>query len=155
LPIVGLAASAAIGLLVDRVAQGIKQEATRYKASYSARQRSNLYIFDNTQVRWKFSEIRLVRYQGTPKHPVGKADCQDWKTQVPEGVVKASEVKIKLQPSENNKALELIPTEITLHRTKAKVRSVRWYVPWSWWMLLDDTSGQVDLNIKISISVLS
>lgn len=154
-PILAAGAAAGIGFLVDRVAASVEEEASRYNASYSARARSTL-ILDTGGV--KFNSLRLVRFHGEEVSR-GCKDLQSHRrindaipVSYPE---KALELIILIKSGRSGSLVhELKASKITINKTKAKVREVKWFVPWSWWMLLHRREAMVDLKTTIKLSAM-
>ncbi|MCH7651005.1 MAG: hypothetical protein IIA63_07585 [Nitrospinae bacterium] len=157
--LVGVAAvgvTAIAGLLIDRVAEGIEQESSRYKSSYSARNLDNLYKKEQNQVLRKFTELNLVRFEG---QKIVKDTCNDLRGKSKEDLkrldlVKSLELTIEITKHSITSAYELKPTKLRLKKTKAKVSDTRWYLPWTWWMYLDKSTGKIDMIATVSISIV-
>jgi len=147
--IAGIAASAAMGYLVDRTASAIKDESKRYQASYSARDSRDLAAVQGGSTEYLWNTLTLIRYLGDD---LGKQTC-----------AQISELKEEQQPE---KAVQLVAELVTqpapeikvrsliLNKTKAKVASVRWFIPWSWWMLVDRSNQRVDMKATVTLSAI-
>lgn len=147
-PLAGIAAAAAIGFLVDRTAAAIKDESTRYQASYSARQTKNLIYVqpDDGENAYLWHTLKFVRYLGKD-NTIRTKTCDQLEGD--NTFVKAITLEAELK-----KPPEITITKVTLNKTKAKVASVRWYVPWSWWMWLDRSAETVDLKATVTLSTI-
>ncbi|HMX90931.1 MAG TPA: hypothetical protein PLY42_06180 [Nitrospira sp.] len=142
-----LLATAAVGLLVDRTAAAIKKESERYKASYSARETKDLLIMKDastTVLNW--DTLTFVRYLGKDAK---NRTCADLKNDP--SVEKAVEFISKVDRDKS----EITAESLTLNKTKAKVASTRWFVPWSWWMLIDRSSEKVELKATVVMSAIA
>lgn len=150
--VAGIAASAAIGVLVDRTAAAIKQESTRYQASYSARAtRALVSINASGTPSYSWDTLKFVRYLGKSTMTCDELDSlgdQQIKTNNLERAIQL-EAKLIREP-----APEIVIQTLDLNKAKAKVASSRWFVPWSWWMLLDRSAEMVDLKATVTLSAL-
>lgn len=139
----GVVATAAIGYLIDRTAAAIKDEAKRYQSSYSARETN---VLGNTEAeQWK--QLTFVRYLGEKAATKKCKELDPANTELEKAVQLEAELTTGQTP-------EIRVTKLTLNKTKAKVASVRWFVPWSWWMLLDRSSQKVDLKATVVMSAI-
>ncbi|GJL65865.1 MAG: hypothetical protein NPIRA05_08360 [Nitrospirales bacterium] len=159
--------SAVIGLVVDQMAKGIEEEASRYKASYSAKKMDTIYVRGQnsrknilTIIRYQGDELMTER-QADPTYPnrelpKKKLSCAeiDKKPNETKKTLKSVELEIEIKRDGARKAYQLKPKKITLKRTKAKVKAFRWLVPWSWWMALDKSEGVIELNAKVVLTAL-
>lgn len=167
LPLLTAAASVAAGILVDRVAKAVEKEGERYKASYSARVRDKFYkispdMFGNDQKKRTFNTIRFVRFQGdnlstlTEKGEKVSKSCEDLQTvmSTAENTAIAMELILDVSLDEDAEAYEIKPSNLTIKKTKAKVKSWKGYMPWSWWMWFDSSQGKVDLKASVTLSAI-
>lgn len=150
--IAGIAASAAIGYLVDRTASAIKNESNRYQSSYSARHTKNLVYIQGDQEKetaYLWNTLTFVRYLGDITRTKTCEELESLPTE--QGQEKAFELVAMLitEPTP-----EIKVNSVTLHKTKAKVASLKWYIPWSWWMTFDRSSQKVDLKATVTLSTI-
>jgi hypothetical protein len=174
----GMAASAAIGFIVDRIADGVEEEAGRYKTSYSSRTTFSLFeeapgnTFNPTLdsfelVRWigkmakektcsgieelfdEKDKTRTVTEKSTQKEIVEQLLR---KKEVENKVVLEEAMRISFNMhSKNYPIWEVTGDYILLGKTRAKVSEPQILVPWSWWLPLSKSSGKIDLNATLAI----
>jgi len=172
LPLVvpGVATAVAVigGVLIDQAGKAIKTEGERYKASYSARTTDFLLKATKPGARptLNIKSITLVRYYG--KDTPMNWGCKD----PPSGDYKALTFEAEFLtflpkyplPKEKEKnqdqlqdhgLLQLQATGLSLARTKAKVPSPRWFLPWSWWMFFDRSAQKIDINANVAMTVMA
>jgi hypothetical protein len=150
-------AGAAIGLAIDQTSKALEKEANRYKATFSVRGTQTMYTTTgwnnqrnrSTKIRKKFDTLRVVRFVD-----VMEQDCSKLRTANAETDPNvAFQLKIGVNIGPGGRTMELVPQEMNLNMTKAKVAALRGW-PHTWWRYLDKTAGKLDVNARVIVTIV-
>ena len=139
-------ASFVIGWAIDQTAKILEKEAGRYTATYSARNSGDLYEVssDRSSAKKKLGGFTLTRFSG-PDVGLGCGKIQ--------ASEKVFELKAQIEVNTDGNAVQVIPTQMYLAKTKAKVPALTWW-PHTWWRALDRNSGKVELSATIVMTTI-
>lgn len=136
-------AAKAIEIAADQLISAIEKESKRYRATYSARASTMLYQRCNDGSYEQIASGFVFR------RPVAG-----------DGV--AFELSGKLEISNEASVLRVVPTDLRIEKTQAKVA---WFSPWPWhwpsdivlgpWQLADSDVRKVDFNASISVETIA
>ncbi|MDR4484361.1 MAG: hypothetical protein R3B95_14320 [Nitrospirales bacterium] len=166
-----IVAAAGVGLLVDRIAEGIKEEAGRYKTSYSGRKTFRLFLDSpGKEMNPAIDTFELVRWVGkemqnksckeiealfSPEEklsPKTKNHLLRIKKDEKDQTVIEETIRVGFKFSAINQPIwEVTGDYLLLGKTKAKVSQPKIWAPWTWWLYLSDSAGKIDLSATLAI----